>query len=111
MTVEVHHTLEGPDGAPVVMFGDSLGTTLAMWDDQAAALADQYRVLRFDMRGHGLSPAPPAPYTVDELADDALALLDRLGLPRVMFCGLSLGGAVGMTIAMRAPERLQRLPP
>jgi 3-oxoadipate enol-lactonase / 4-carboxymuconolactone decarboxylase len=109
VSVEVHHQLEGPDDAPVVMLANSLGTTLEMWDDQAAALADRYRVLRFDMRGHGLSPVPPGPYTVDELADDALALLDRLGIRRVMFCGLSLGGAVGMTIAARAPERLERL--
>jgi 3-oxoadipate enol-lactonase/4-carboxymuconolactone decarboxylase len=109
MSVEVHHRIEGPDDAPVVMFANSLGTTLEMWDDQAAALADRYRVLRFDMRGHGRSPAPPGPYTVDELTDDTLALLDRLGAQRVMFCGLSLGGAVGMTIAARAPERLERL--
>jgi len=109
MSVAVHHRLEGPDDAPVVMFANSLGTTLEMWDDQAGALADRYRVLRFDMRGHGRSPVPPGPYTVDELTDDALALLDRLGIARVMFCGLSLGGAVGMTIAVRAPERLDRL--
>jgi 3-oxoadipate enol-lactonase/4-carboxymuconolactone decarboxylase len=109
MSVEVHHRLDGPDDAPVLMFANSLGTTLEMWDDQAAALADRYRVLRFDIRGHGRSPIPPGPYTVDELADDALALLDRLGVERVQFCGLSLGGAIGMTLALRAPERLERL--
>ena len=109
MSVEVHHRLEGPDGAPVVMLANSLGTTLEMWDDQAAALADRYRVLRYDHRGHGRSPAPPGPYTVGELAGDALALLDRLGIDRVAFCGLSLGGAVGMTLAVRAPKRLERL--
>jgi 3-oxoadipate enol-lactonase / 4-carboxymuconolactone decarboxylase len=109
MTVEVHYTLEGPDGAPVVMLANSLGTTLEMWDAQTAALAGPYRVLRFDARGHGRSPAPPGPYTVGELAEDALALLDRLGIERVMFCGLSLGGAIGMTLALRAPERLERL--
>src|SRR6185436_17714212 len=91
------------------MFSNSLGTTLEMWDDQAAALADRYRVLRYDQRGHGRSPAPPGPYTVSELAGDALALLDRLGIERVSFCGLSLGGAVGMTLAVRAPKRLERL--
>jgi 3-oxoadipate enol-lactonase/4-carboxymuconolactone decarboxylase len=107
--VTVHHRLEGPDGAPVVMFSNSLGTTLEMWDDQAVALGDRYRVLRFDTRGHGRSPVPPGPYTVDELADDALELLDHLGIERVLFCGLSLGGAIGMTIAARAPERIERL--
>jgi pimeloyl-ACP methyl ester carboxylesterase len=109
MSVEVHHRLEGPDGAPVVMFANSLGTTLEMWDAQTAALGGRYRVLRFDPRGHGRSPSPSGPYTVGELADDALALLDRLGIERVMFCGLSLGGAIGMTLALRAPERLERL--
>jgi 3-oxoadipate enol-lactonase / 4-carboxymuconolactone decarboxylase len=98
--VTVNHRLEGPDGAPVVMFANSLGTTFDMWDAQAAALRDRYRVLRFDHRGHR---------TVHELAKDALALLDRLEIPRVSFCGLSLGGAVGMTIARRAPERIERL--
>jgi 3-oxoadipate enol-lactonase / 4-carboxymuconolactone decarboxylase len=96
----VTHRLDGPDGAPVVMFANSLGTTLEMWDAQAAALRDRYRVLRFDHRGHR---------TVHELAKDALALLDRLEIARVAYCGLSLGGAVGMTIARRAPERIERL--
>ena len=109
MSVEVHHRLEGPEGAPVVVFANSLGTTLEMWDAQAAALAGRYRVLRFDLRGHGRSPVPPGPYTVGDLADDALALLDRLGIERVSFCGLSLGGTIGMTLAVRAPERLERL--
>jgi len=96
----VRHELEGPDYAPVVMFANSLGTTLEMWDAQAEALRDRYRVLRFDHRGHR---------TVLELAKDALALLDRLEIPRVAFCGLSLGGAVGMMLARRAPERIERL--
>lgn len=96
----VHHRLEGPEGAPVVMFANSLGTTLEMWDAQAEALHDRYRVLRFDHRGHR---------TVLELAKDALALLDHLEIARVAFCGLSLGGAVGMTLARRAPERIERL--
>jgi 3-oxoadipate enol-lactonase / 4-carboxymuconolactone decarboxylase len=109
VTVAVHHRLEGPEGAPVLMFANSLGTTLEMWDAQASALSDRYRVLRFDTRGHGRSPIPPGPYTVGDLAGDALALLDRLGIARVMFCGLSLGGAVGMTLALHAPERLERL--
>jgi 3-oxoadipate enol-lactonase/4-carboxymuconolactone decarboxylase len=109
MSVEVHFTLDGPEGAPVVMFANSLGTTLAMWDEQAAALGGRYRVLRYDHRGHGQSPVPPGPYSIGELADDALALLDRLGIDRVSFCGLSLGGAVGMTLALREPARLERL--
>ena len=109
MTVEVHHVVEGPEGAPVVLFASSLGTTHAMWDDQAAALRGEYRVVRYDHRGHGGSPVPPGPYSIADLADDVLALLDRLELERVAFVGLSIGGAVAMTAALRAPERIERL--
>jgi 3-oxoadipate enol-lactonase / 4-carboxymuconolactone decarboxylase len=104
-----HHVLEGPERAPVLVFASSLGTTHEMWDDQAAALRGEYRVLRYDHRGHGGSPVPPGPYTIDELAGDALSLLDRLGIERVTFVGLSIGGAVAMTAALRAPERIERL--
>ena len=109
VTVELNHRLEGPDGAPVVIFAGSLGANLSMWDEQAATFTTRHRVLRFDHRGHGGSPVPPGPYTMDELAGDVLALLDRLAIDRVTFCGLSLGGAVGMTLALRAPERIERL--
>jgi 3-oxoadipate enol-lactonase / 4-carboxymuconolactone decarboxylase len=109
VTVEVHHVAEGPDDAPVVLFASSLGTTLALWDDQATALEDEYRVVRYDHRGHGGSPVPPGPYAIDDLADDALALLDRLGVERATFVGLSIGGAVAITAALRAPERIERL--
>ena len=104
-----NYVLEGPVLAPVVMFASSLGTTLEMWDAQAEAFTDEFRVLRYDHRGHGDSPAPPGPYTVGDLADDVLALLDELGIESVTFVGLSLGGAVGMTLALRAPERIERL--
>ena len=104
-----NYVLEGPVLAPVVMFASSLGTTLEMWDAQAEAFTDEFRVLRYDHRGHGGSPAPPGPYTVDDLAGDVLALLDELGIESVTFVGLSLGGAVGMTLALRAPERIERL--
>ncbi len=80
MSVELHHRLDGPSGAPVLVLSNSLGTALGMWDDQLPALADQFRVLRYDQRGHGRTPAPPGPYTVAELGRDALALLDRLVL-------------------------------
>jgi 3-oxoadipate enol-lactonase / 4-carboxymuconolactone decarboxylase len=104
-----HHVIEGPDDAPVVALSGSLGSTHAMWDEQAAALAGEFRVLRIDHRGHGGSPSPPGPYTVDDLAGDVLALLDDLGIDRVAFVGLSLGGAVGQMLALRAPERIERL--
>jgi 3-oxoadipate enol-lactonase len=107
--VELHHRLDGPDDAPVLMLSNSLGTNLAMWEDQLAALAGRFRVLRYDQRGHGRSPATPGPYTMAELAADALDLLDRLELERVSFCGVSLGGMTGMWLAINSPERLERL--
>jgi 3-oxoadipate enol-lactonase len=91
------------------MLSNSLGTDLGMWDDQLPSLVDRFRVLRYDQRGHGCSPAPPGPYTIAELAGDALGVLDRLGLERVSFCGVSLGGMTGMWLAVNAPERLDRL--
>jgi 3-oxoadipate enol-lactonase len=109
MTVELHHTSDGPEDAPVLVLGSSLGTTGAMWDESVPALAERFRVLRYDTRGHGGSPAPPGPYTMDELGGDVLALLDRLGLERVSFCGLSIGGMIGMWLASEAPERVERL--
>ena len=104
-----HYVLEGPETAPVVVFSSSLGTTHEMWDAQAAAFAGEYRVLRYDHRGHGGSPVPRGPYTIEELAGDVLELLDALGIGRVTFVGLSIGGAVGMSLALRAPERIERL--
>jgi 3-oxoadipate enol-lactonase len=109
VSVDVHHTLEGPDGAPVIVFSNSLGTTGAMWDAQAAVLSERFRVLRYDTRGHGETPAPPGPYTVGDLGGDVVALLDRLGLERVPFCGLSIGGMTGMWLGVNAPERIDRL--
>ncbi len=109
MSVEVEYTLEGPGDAPVVVFSNSLGTTGVMWDAQAAALSERFRVLRYDTRGHGGSPAPPGPYSVAELGGDLLALLDRLELERVSFCGLSIGGMTGMWLGVNAADRIDRL--
>jgi 3-oxoadipate enol-lactonase / 4-carboxymuconolactone decarboxylase len=109
VTLDLHHVLEGPAGAPVVALGPSLGTTLEMWDGQVPALVERFRVLRFDHRGHGRSPVPPGPYSVGEMAGDVVALLDRLGIERVDYCGLSLGGMVGMRLALDHPERVGRL--
>jgi 3-oxoadipate enol-lactonase len=99
----------GPADAPPLVLCNSLGTTLALWDAQVPALAERFRVVRYDRRGHGLSPVPPGPYSIDDLGGDVLALLDELGLERVSFCGLSIGGAVGMWLALEAPERLAGL--
>ncbi len=107
--VELHHLLEGPGDAPVLMMANSLGTTLRMWEDQASALRDRFRLLRYDHRGHGSSPVPSGPYEIGDLGRDVLALLDRLGAEQFSFCGLSVGGLVGMWLASEAPERVERL--
>jgi len=107
--VEVDFTVDGPDGAPVVVLSNSLGATRGMWDPQVPALAERYRVVTYDTRGHGTSPAPAGPYTLDDLADDLVALLDRVGAPRAHVAGLSLGGMTAMRLAARDPERVHRL--
>jgi 3-oxoadipate enol-lactonase len=107
--IDVHHEIAGPDDAPVLVLSNSLGSTIAMWDPQVPALAERLRVVRYDHRGHGGSPVPPGPYELADLGADALALLDRLGVQRAHWCGLSLGGMVGMWMAINAPERIDRL--
>lgn len=108
-SVALHYVDEGPRDAPVLMMSGSLGSTVEMWRPQVPRLTEQFRVIRIDHRGHGGSPVPGGPYRVADLAGDALALLDKLGLERVAWCGLSLGGMVGMYLGSEAPERLTSL--
>jgi 3-oxoadipate enol-lactonase len=107
--VDVAYTIDGPEDAPTVVLSNSLGSTPAMWDPQFPALAERFRVVRYDHRGHGRSPVPPAPYELADLGADVIALLNRLGLEQVRWCGLSLGGMVGMWMAINAPARIDRL--
>ncbi len=107
--MEVSHRVDGPPRAPVLVMSNSLGAAHAMWDDQLPALSEHFRVLRYDARGHGESPAPPGPYSIADLGGDVLALLDRLDFYSVSFCGLSLGGMTGMWLASEVPERIDRL--
>lgn len=109
MSVELFHVEDGPRDAPVLVLAGSLGSTVSMWRPQVAALARDFRVVRIDHRGHGGSPVPAGPYRIADLAGDVLALLDRLGLERVAWCGLSLGGMVGMYLGSTAPQRLTSL--
>lgn len=104
-----YSTVDGPADAPVLVLANSLGATVEMWEPQLPVLAERFRVVRFDTRGHGRSAVPDGPYTIGDLGGDVLALLDELGVPRAHFCGLSLGGMVGMWLAAHAPERIDRL--
>ena len=107
--VAVSYSAAGPEDAPVVVLSNSLGATRAMWDPQVPGLAERYRVISYDTRGHGESPAPAGPYTLDDLTDDLVALLDEVGAERAHVAGLSLGGMVAMRLAVREPQRLDRL--
>ena len=107
--VDVHQVVSGRADGPVVVLSNSLGATHRMWDENLRDLERHFRVVRYDTRGHGGSPVPPGPYTIDDLADDVVALLDRLGVARAHFVGLSLGGMTGMRLAARNPDRVDRL--
>ncbi len=99
----------GDEHAPVLMLSNSLGTSLHMWDEQAAEFARHFRLVRYDSRGHGQSGAPPGPYSIDRLGRDAVAVMDGLDIGKVNFCGLSKGGMVGMWLGANVPERIDRL--
>jgi 3-oxoadipate enol-lactonase len=107
--VALHYEVAGPEDGHVVFMGGSLGTTLAMWDAQAGPLAERFRVVRFDHRGHGGSPVAPGPYTIAAMGGDVRALLDSLGVERASYVGLSLGGMVGIWLAAALPARVERL--
>lgn len=107
--VDVHHVVTGPPDAPVVVMSNSLGSSLAMWEPQAEALTREYRVVRYDLRGHGRSPAPPGPYAMADLADDVVTLLDRLEVTRAHVVGLSLGAMIAMQMAATSPDRVDRI--
>jgi 3-oxoadipate enol-lactonase len=98
--------IEGPENAPVLMFSNSLSSNLAMWDAQVAALKVDFRVVRYDSRGHGKSVAAKGPYSIAQLGHDALAIMDALKLDKVHWCGLSKGGMVGQWLLTHAPQRI-----
>ena len=115
--VRLAASLDGPAGAPVLVLGNSLGTSCGVWESQLAVFRRYFRLLRYEHRGHGTgegaspgrSPAPPGPYTVAGLGADVLALLDACGIERASYCGISLGGMVGMWLAANAPGRIAAL--
>ena len=107
--ININYELTGPKGAPVVMLSHSLACSLVMWQPQMAVLESAFRVLRFDTRGHGDSDAPPGAYSLEQLAADAVGLLDALKIKTVHFVGLSMGGMIGQCLALDYSDRLKSL--
>src|ERR1700691_2855756 len=104
-----HYRLDGETNAPVVVFSNSLGTNLAMWDAQVPMLAQKFRVLRYDSRGHGLSDVTPGPYTIEGLGRDVVGLLDALQISTAHYCGLSVGGLIGQWLGINAAKCFKSL--
>jgi 3-oxoadipate enol-lactonase len=107
--VNLGYRVDGPETGPALVLSNSIGTTTELWEGQIPALEQRFRVVRYDHPGHGRSPVPDGPVTVESLARGVVALLDHLELERASFCGLSLGGMVGIALALEAPGRLERL--
>lgn len=107
--LRLHYRIDGADDAPPLLMSNALGTDLELWSPQMSVLAGNFRVIRYDARGHGASSVPPGPYTLEQLGRDALALLDHLDIRRAHFCGLSMGGLTGLWLALNAPERMARM--
>lgn len=105
----IAHRFDGPENGPVLVLGPSLGTDLQLFDAQVERLGDRYRILRYDLPGHGLSSTPSGPYTMDFLADQVIALLDSLGVGRFHYAGVSIGGAIGVVLAAGHPDRVLSL--
>ena len=107
--ISMNYTFDGPTDAPVVTMSHSLATDCGMWDPTVPALTSRFRVLRYETRGHGQTEAPRGAYTLEQLADDARALLRALGIQRTHWVGLSMGGMIGQVLALKAPDVLLSL--
>jgi len=107
--ITINYQVDGPEGAPWLVFSNSLATSTAMWDEQAAALKDKFRVLRYDQRGHGGTDAPAGRYAYATLLDDAVRLMDALSIKKAHFAGLSMGGATAMGLAQHYPDRVDHI--
>jgi 3-oxoadipate enol-lactonase len=106
---QIHYALEGQPGKPALVLSNSLGTDFSMWDPQVPEFLKSFRVLRYDTRGHGQSSVTRGPYSIEQLAKDVLALTDALKFDRFHFCGLSMGGMIGMWLSVHASPRLDKL--
>lgn len=107
--IEIYYEVHGREGAPWLVLSHSLACTVRMWDPQIEAFKDRYRILAYDMRGHGQTSAPAGAYTMDMLADDVLGLVSSLKINSASYCGLSIGGMIGQTIAIRGAGPFQRM--
>jgi len=107
--ININHQIEGKDGAPWLILSNSLVTNLSMWDDQITGLKNDFRILRYDQRGHGGSDAPAGKYSFDMLTRDVIGLMDALSIPRAHFCGLSMGGMTALFLAQRYGDRFERI--
>lgn len=105
----ISYEIHGKEGAPWLVLSHSLACTVRMWDPQIEAFKDSCRILAYDMRGHGASAAPAGPYSLDMLADDVIELLKNLKIKRASYCGLSIGGMIGQTLALKRPEAFERM--
>ncbi len=106
---EIYYELQGKEGAPWLVLSHSLACNVRMWDPTVEALKDRFRILNYDMRGHGQSAAPAGAYTLEMLADDVLALMQHAGIRKARFAGLSIGGMIGQTIALTNPSVLDKM--
>jgi 3-oxoadipate enol-lactonase len=106
---EIYYELAGREGAPWLVLSHSLACNVRMWDPTVEALKGSYRILNYDMRGHGQSAAPAIPYTLDMLADDVVSLMQSLNIRRAHFAGLSIGGMIGQTLALKNPSLIDKL--
>jgi 3-oxoadipate enol-lactonase len=107
--IQINYELTGKKNASIVMLSHSLGSSLLMWNPQMKALEPHFQILRYDIRGHGKSEAPPGAYTLELLGEDAVALLDALEIEKVYWVGLSMGGMIGQSVALNYPKRLRSL--
>jgi 3-oxoadipate enol-lactonase len=105
----LHYEVSGPTTGPVIVLVNSLGADLHMWDMVLPYLEKDFQVLRYDARGHGLSTAPPIPYSIEQLSTDLLKLLETISVDTFCLCGLSLGGMVGMWLGVHAPRKVAKL--
>jgi 3-oxoadipate enol-lactonase len=107
--VLVNYEFTGDAGLPVLILSHSLGANLTMWQPQIDALSAHFRLLCYDTRGHGQSSIPPGPYTIQDLGQDVLHLLDTLEIDQASFCGISMGGVIGQWLGIHAADRLHKL--